>query len=410
MRPSPGPAVRAPGGAGPVASRSAPSGHEPQPRAAGGRGLVPDPDPHDPAAQVPEEYAAAFARVAGAPARGQLLRGEPDLPRSRWPPTSTRWRRTCGCARSTPRRTPGSCSTTCRAPGPGCSAPRPERYATGRPPTACIETRPIKGTTPRDPDPARDAELRARLAREPKFRGENLMIVDLLRNDLSMVCAPGTRRGAGPDARRVLPERAPARLDGARPAARRRHDGRGAARALPGRLDDRRAQAAHDGDHRRRSRPRRAGRTPARSAGWPPTAAPTSGVVIRSLTHGGRRPLAPRHRRRHHGALRRRRGVRRVALEGRAAAARCSAGPEPDHCAPGRPLSTRPRTPAALPASVASTARVARTTARGRTTRAGRRSRSRPGRRSGRSRSPAWPCGWRSRPAGRRPRRAPAAR
>jgi anthranilate/para-aminobenzoate synthase component I len=67
----------------------------------------------------------------------------------------------------------------------------PERYATiGADRT--IETRPIKGTTPRDPDPARDAELRARLASEPRFRSENLMIVDLLRNDLSMVCAPGT--------------------------------------------------------------------------------------------------------------------------------------------------------------------------------------------------------------------------
>ncbi len=41
----------------------APSGQEPQPRAAEGRGLVPDPDPHDPAEQVPEEYAAAYARV-----------------------------------------------------------------------------------------------------------------------------------------------------------------------------------------------------------------------------------------------------------------------------------------------------------------------------------------------------------
>src|SRR5690606_4542209 len=55
-----------------------------------------------------------------------------------------------------------------------------------------IETRPIKGTTPRDADPALDAESARRLDTDGKFRSENLMIVDLLRNDLAMVCRPGT--------------------------------------------------------------------------------------------------------------------------------------------------------------------------------------------------------------------------
>ena len=67
----------------------------------------------------------------------------------------------------------------------------PERYATVDR-HGWIETKPIKGTTPRGATPEHDAELAHRLATDPKFRAENLMIVDLLRNDLSMVCDPGT--------------------------------------------------------------------------------------------------------------------------------------------------------------------------------------------------------------------------
>ncbi|UHC17358.1 aminodeoxychorismate synthase component I [Methylobacterium currus] len=53
-----------------------------------------------------------------------------------------------------------------------------------------VETRPIKGTAPRAADPAEDRARAEALLASAKERAENVMIVDLLRNDLSRICAP----------------------------------------------------------------------------------------------------------------------------------------------------------------------------------------------------------------------------
>ena len=72
----------------------------------------------------------------------------------------------------------------------------PERFvrvqADGR-----VETRPIKGTAPRLADPEADRAAAEALAASLKDRAENLMIVDLMRNDLARVCAPGSVRAPG---------------------------------------------------------------------------------------------------------------------------------------------------------------------------------------------------------------------
>jgi para-aminobenzoate synthetase component 1 len=77
-------------------------------------------------------------------------------------------------------------------PGGQVLSSSPERFL--RLVGEAVETRPIKGTRPRGTHPAEDRRLAAELAGSPKDRAENLMIVDLLRNDLGRTCAPGSIR------------------------------------------------------------------------------------------------------------------------------------------------------------------------------------------------------------------------
>ena len=55
-----------------------------------------------------------------------------------------------------------------------------------------MRMRPMKGTRPRSADPIEDAAILAEMRAEPKSQAENLMIVDLLRNDLSRLCKVGS--------------------------------------------------------------------------------------------------------------------------------------------------------------------------------------------------------------------------
>lgn len=77
-----------------------------------------------------------------------------------------------------------------RAGNMSIASSSPERFLSCR--GGHVEARPIKGTARRDGDPQRDAQIAAALQASEKDRAENIMIVDLLRNDLSRVARPKT--------------------------------------------------------------------------------------------------------------------------------------------------------------------------------------------------------------------------
>ena len=79
-----------------------------------------------------------------------------------------------------------------RYPGFAVLSSSPERFLYYRPADRLVETRPIKGTRPRGSDAASDRALARDLVRSEKDRAENVMIVDLVRNDLGRVTDIGS--------------------------------------------------------------------------------------------------------------------------------------------------------------------------------------------------------------------------
>lgn len=86
---------------------------------------------------------------------------------------------------------PAPYATYLNFPGVAVLSSSPERFVTVDP-YGNVETKPIKGTRRRGKSPDEDEEIYQDLRTNPKDRSENLMIVDLLRNDIGAVCDVGS--------------------------------------------------------------------------------------------------------------------------------------------------------------------------------------------------------------------------
>ncbi len=139
--------------------------------------------------EAPEHYERAVAELAARIAAGELFQA--NIART-WSGRLELGRRPYELLRRLARSSPAPFAAYLRLPRLALVSNSPERFVRlQRGVEAVVESRPIKGTRPRAMDHDHDAALVQDLIGSEKDRAENLMIVDLMRNDLARVCTPG---------------------------------------------------------------------------------------------------------------------------------------------------------------------------------------------------------------------------
>ncbi|MBA4795697.1 MAG: anthranilate synthase component I family protein [Phenylobacterium sp.] len=142
-------------------------------------------------ASDPARYEAAVAEVVGRIAAGEIFQA--NIARA-WTGRLGPGVSPLDLMAALAKASPAPFAAYLRLPGAAVVSNSPERFIALRRTSQGLtaETRPIKGTRPRGADAAQDARLAAELSASAKDRAENLMIVDLMRNDLARVCQPGS--------------------------------------------------------------------------------------------------------------------------------------------------------------------------------------------------------------------------
>ncbi len=139
--------------------------------------------------EPPDRYQAAAAQVVERILAGELFQA--NIAR-RWTGRLADGARPYDLFERLAGASPAPFAAYLRLPGRALVSNAPERFLSLAPGEGGqVLAQPIKGTRPRAADPTLDANLAQVLLASAKDRAENLMIVDLMRNDLSRVCVPG---------------------------------------------------------------------------------------------------------------------------------------------------------------------------------------------------------------------------